>query len=120
MRHEANDLIDDKVRAHTVERHAWQFLKDTLKALPVRRRLDLAFHAAPAIRSQLDRYYELQVLRATGTTSYAAQHYKSIPQEARKNLAAWQRGRKVRSISSDTWFRWPAVSADVLLQGVVL
>ncbi|HTW71862.1 MAG TPA: hypothetical protein VME47_18400 [Acetobacteraceae bacterium] len=37
VRQEAGDLIDDKARAQTVERHAWLFLKENLKGLAVRR-----------------------------------------------------------------------------------
>ena len=80
VRQEAGDLIDDKARAQTVERHAWLFLKENLKGLAVRRRLDLIFHAQPAIRAKLDRSYELR--------NDAAHNYKSIPQEAR-DISAW-------------------------------
>ncbi len=80
VRQEAGDLIDDKSRAQTVERHAWQYLKDNLKSLAVRRRLDLIFHTQPNVRAQLAKDYDLR--------NDAAHNYKSIPKEA-KEISAW-------------------------------
>ena len=45
VRQEAQDLIDDKARAQNVERHAWRYLRENLKSVPIRRRLDLIFHS---------------------------------------------------------------------------
>jgi hypothetical protein len=83
VRQEVGDLVDDKAQAQTVERHAWQYLKDNLKSLTVRRRLDLNFHARPAVRSQLNKDYDLR--------NDAAHNYKSIPREA-KDISAWLEG----------------------------
>jgi hypothetical protein len=44
VRQEAAELIDGKANAHTVERHAWAFLKQSLKGFPVRRQLYMIFH----------------------------------------------------------------------------
>jgi hypothetical protein len=80
VRQEADDLIDDRARAQTVERHAWQYLKDNLKSVTVRRRLDLIFHAKPSVRAQLNKDYDLR--------NDAAHNYKSIPKEA-KDISSW-------------------------------
>ena len=80
VRQEAVDLIDEKARGQSVERHAWQYLQDNPKALAVRRRLDLIFHAQPAVRAQLDKDYELR--------NDAAHNYRSLPREA-KDVSAW-------------------------------
>lgn len=80
VRQEVGDLVDDKAQAQTVERYAWQYLKDNLRGLTVRRRLDLIFHAQPAVRSQLNKDYDLR--------NDAAHNYKSIPREA-KDISAW-------------------------------
>jgi hypothetical protein len=80
VRQEAGELVDDKVRAQTAERHAWLFLKANLKGLAVRRCLDLIFDAQPGIRAKLDRSYELR--------NDAAHNYKSIPKEAR-DISTW-------------------------------
>jgi hypothetical protein len=67
-------------RAHTIEGHAWRYLKENLKSLPVRRRLDLIFHTISALRAQLDKDYTVR--------SEAAHNYKLLPKEA-KNVSAW-------------------------------
>ena len=83
VRQEAGDLIDERARAQSVEGHAWRFLQDNLKALPVRRRLDLIFHTNPKARGQLDKDYEFR--------NEAAQNYRSLPKEA-KDISAWLQG----------------------------
>ena len=72
--------IDEKARAKSVERHAWRYLQDNLKALAVRRRLDLIFHTETAVRVQLDKDYELR--------NEAAHNYRHLPKEA-KDVSAW-------------------------------
>ena len=80
LEEEAKDLIDAKAGAQTVERHAWSYLKSNLKNLPVRLRLDLIFHANPAVRSELLKDYIVR--------NEAAHNYKSLPNEA-KDISAW-------------------------------
>jgi hypothetical protein len=80
VRQEVEDLIDEKARAKSVERHAWRYLQDNLKALAVRRRLDLIFHTETAVRVQLDKDYELR--------NEAAHNYRHLPKEA-KDVSAW-------------------------------
>lgn len=80
VRQEATELIDEKARAHTVDRHAWTYLKDNVKAFPVRRRLDLIFHTDQATRSQLNKDYDVR--------NDAAHEYKKLPREA-KDISAW-------------------------------
>jgi hypothetical protein len=80
VRQETKDLIDQKSKVQTVERHAWQYLQDNLKALAVRRRLDLIFHTIPTVRAQLDKDYELR--------NDVAHNYRYLPREA-KDVSAW-------------------------------
>jgi len=80
VRQEAADLIDEKTRSKSVEHHAWRYLQDNLRALAVRRRLDLIFHTNPAVRTQLDKDYEVR--------NEAAHNYRLLPKEA-KDVSAW-------------------------------
>jgi len=79
VREEANDIIEGKARAKTVDGHAWRYLQENLKSLPVRRRLDMIFHADQTTRGNLDRDYSVR--------NEAAHDYK-IPPEA-KDVSAW-------------------------------
>jgi hypothetical protein len=69
LRQETEKLIDGQARAHTIDGHAWRYLKENLKNLPVRRRLDLIFHTQPSVRAQLDRDYSLRTEAAHNNTS---------------------------------------------------
>jgi hypothetical protein len=80
VREEAKDLIDINARAHSVERHAWQYLKENLRNFPVRSRLDLIFHANPVARDRLKKDYDVR--------NDAAHDYKYLPKEA-KDVSAW-------------------------------
>lgn len=79
VRQETQDLVDEKARAKTIERHAWQYLKINIKSMPVRRRLDLIFHGK-SIRSDLDNDYDVR--------NDAAHNYKALPMES-KDISAW-------------------------------
>jgi hypothetical protein len=59
--------------------HAWRYLKENVKAFPVRRRLDLIFHEVPSVRASLDKEYSVR---------NEAAHYKLLPKEA-KDISAW-------------------------------
>lgn len=83
VRQEAQDLIDDKTRVQTVERHAWRYVRENLKSIPIRRRLDLIFHGKPSTRAQLNKDYDLR--------NDAAHGNKFIPKEA-KDISAWLSG----------------------------
>lgn len=80
VRQEANDLIDEKARAHTIEKHAWRYLKQNLKRLSVRKQLDLVFHSNQPVRSTLDKEYDFR--------NDAAHAYKKLPNEAR-DISNW-------------------------------
>jgi len=80
VRQEARDLIDEKARFRMIGRHAWRYLQENLKALPVRRRLDLIFHDNPTVRGQLDKDYELR--------NEVAHDDRLLPREA-KDVSAW-------------------------------
>ncbi len=79
VRKEAEDQIEAKAKGHTVERHAWNYLKANLKGLAVRLRLDIIFHGNPVVRNSLDKDYTLR--------NEAAHDYK-LPKEA-KDISGW-------------------------------
>ncbi len=80
VRKETEELIDEKSKTQAEERHAWQYLKDNLKSVPIRRRLDLIFHTNYPVRAELDKDYNLR--------NEAAHNYKFLPKEA-KDVSAW-------------------------------
>ncbi|WJI47250.1 hypothetical protein NL532_11775 [Mesorhizobium sp. C120A] len=80
VRKEAEDQVSNNARAHGLDGHAWRFLKENMKSLSVRRRLDIIFHAEPKARSELDRDYDVR--------NDAAHDYKHLPQEVR-DISAW-------------------------------
>jgi hypothetical protein len=80
VRKQTEDLIDEKATAQTVERHAWQFLKENVKNLKVRLRLDMIFHANATVRAGLQKDYDVR--------NDAAHNYKTLPEEA-KDVSAW-------------------------------
>jgi len=80
VRKETEELIDGKARSQTVERHAWRYLKENVRVLKVKHRLDLIFHDKPAVRASLQRDYEVR--------NEAAHDYKYLPREA-KDVFIW-------------------------------
>ena len=44
VRQEATEMIDEKARAKTIDGKAWQYIKENVKNIPVRHRLDMVFH----------------------------------------------------------------------------
>jgi hypothetical protein len=79
VREEANDIIEANARAKTIDGHAWRYLLENMKSVPVRRRLDMIFHADQATRSKLDRDYTVR--------NEAAHDYKNPPEA--KDVSAW-------------------------------
>jgi hypothetical protein len=80
VRKEAEDRIEEKSRARTVDGVAWRQLLETVKGIPVRRRLDLIFHNNQAVLSSLHKEYTVR--------NEAAHDYKWLPSEA-KDVSAW-------------------------------
>ncbi len=80
VRKEAEERIEEKSRARTVDGVAWRQLLETVKGIPVRRRLDLIFHGNPEVLSSLNREYTVR--------NDAAHDYKSLPSEA-KDVSVW-------------------------------
>lgn len=80
VRKETEDRVKELARAQTIERHAWLFLKENVKNVKVRLRLDLIFHSSPAVRAELEKDYERR--------NEVAHGYKLIPKEA-KDISAW-------------------------------
>lgn len=80
VRKEAEALIDEASTTKTVEKHAWRHMKDSVKSLSVRKRLDLIFHTKEGTRVELDKDYDVR--------NEAAHDYKMLPLEAR-DVSAW-------------------------------
>lgn len=80
VRKEAEERIEEKARARTVDGFAWRHLLDTVKAMSVRRRLDLIFHGKQAILNLLHKEYTVR--------NEAAHDYKLLPSEA-KDVSVW-------------------------------
>jgi hypothetical protein len=80
VREEAEERIEGRARAHTVDGLAWRYLKENMKSVPVRRRLDLIFHEDSAARTSLDKEYTVR--------NEAAHDYRSLPKEAR-DVSVW-------------------------------
>jgi hypothetical protein len=79
VRKEAQDRIENNARGRTIDGHAWRYLKENIKSLPVRRRLDLIFHENQNIRAKLDKEY---------TVRNEAAHDYRLPTEA-KDISVW-------------------------------
>ncbi|MBU9579031.1 hypothetical protein KTE26_11355 [Ralstonia mannitolilytica] len=80
VREESKETILEKASTKGVEKHAWEYLKASLKEFPVRKRLDLIFHSKPEIRAKLDADYTVR--------NEAAHNYKNLPAEAR-DVSQW-------------------------------
>jgi hypothetical protein len=80
VRQETEDRVEANSRAKTADGIAWRYILDNLKAVPIRKRLDMIFHANPNLRSSLDKDYELR--------NEAAHNYKMLPREAR-DISEW-------------------------------
>ncbi len=80
VRRETENLIDEKATSQTVDQYAWKELRQNVKGLKVRRRLDLIFHANPSVRKDLESDYELR--------NDIAHDYKKLPREAR-DVSTW-------------------------------
>ncbi len=75
VKKEAEEVVDTEGGTKTVARHAWSFLKKEMKRATVRQKLDLIFHAKPAVRSGLDKDYTVR--------NESAHNYSMLPPEAR-------------------------------------
>ncbi|PNG40870.1 hypothetical protein A1354_11900 [Pseudomonas asplenii] len=83
VRQESKEIVEENSRAKTIDRFAWQHLKDALKDYPVRKRLDLIFHANHKVREKLDKDYTVR--------NEAAHNYKALPSEI-KSVSTWLGG----------------------------
>jgi hypothetical protein len=80
VRKEAEERIEENSRARTVDGVAWRQLLETVKGIPVRRRLDLIFHGDQTVLNSLHKEYTVR--------NEAAHDYKSLPSEA-KDVSVW-------------------------------
>jgi hypothetical protein len=83
VRQEAKERIENNARAKTVDGIAWQYLLANSRGVPIRRQLDMIFHANTKMRASLHKDYELR--------NDAAHNYKMLPREAR-DVSEWLRG----------------------------
>jgi hypothetical protein len=79
VRNETEERVDENAKTRTINSHAWRYLNENVKNLPVRRRLDLIFHHQQAIRASLEKEYTVR--------NEAAHDYK-LPKEA-KDVSNW-------------------------------
>jgi hypothetical protein len=79
VRKETEVRVEENARTRTISSHAWRYLNDNVKNLPVRRRLDLIFHEQSETRATLEKEYTVR--------NEAARDYK-LPGEA-KDVSAW-------------------------------
>ena len=77
---ESGQLIDEKTRGKSVERHAWRYMKDNAKSVSVRNRLDLIFKGNEPVLKTLNKDYDLR--------NDITHNYKKLPAEVRE-LGDW-------------------------------
>jgi len=80
VRTETNSIIEEQARAQTIGKYAWDYMKQHLADVPVRRRLDLLFHSKPVARNKLHKNYDIR--------NDITHEYKPLPPEA-KDISAW-------------------------------
>lgn len=75
VKKEAKDVIEQKAAARTVDGRAWQYMALNLKAVPLRKQLDVIFHGNDKLLQSLHKDYDVR--------NEAAHDYKLLPAEAR-------------------------------------
>jgi hypothetical protein len=80
VRREVEQRVSENARRPTVDGYAWRYLSENLKSMSVRHRLDLIFHADHAVRSFLEKEYNVR--------NEAAHDYKQLPREA-PDISVW-------------------------------
>jgi hypothetical protein len=72
--------VEEKARSQSVEKYAWAYLKQNVRSMAIRLRLDIIFHSNPAVRKQLDKDYEFR--------NDVAHENGRLPAEA-SDISAW-------------------------------
>jgi len=80
VREEVKEIVENKAKIKSLDRYAWQHLKEGIKEYSVRKRMDLIFDGNPEIRGKLDKDYTVR--------NEAAHNYKKLPNEA-KDVSIW-------------------------------
>lgn len=80
LRQETTTRIEQHARAKTIDGIAWKHIQTNIKILPLRRRLDMIFHANRAVLDSLHDDYEIR--------NDAAHNYGRVPQEAH-DISEW-------------------------------
>jgi hypothetical protein len=76
----AKEVIGEKSPQKGIDGHAWRYLKDNLKGVPLRKQLDIIFHGNEKIRSSIDDNYDIR-----NDIAHNSQH---LPSNA-ADIAAW-------------------------------
>ena len=79
LRRETDTLVGDSAKGKTVDAQAWKFVKENIKSLSIRNRLDILFHADQKTRTRLNDDYTVR--------NEAAHDYK-LPARA-GDVSAW-------------------------------
>lgn len=80
VRKETESAVEQNARAKGKERHAWLFLKENVKTMTVRQRLEFLFDGKPDLLQKLKRTYEVR--------NEAAHDNRGLPVEI-ADLSAW-------------------------------
>ena len=80
VREEAKEIVENRVRTKSLDRYAWQHLKEGLKEYSVRKRMDLIFDGNQEVRGKLDKDYNVR--------NEVAHNHKTLLEEA-KDVAIW-------------------------------
>lgn len=80
VRKETESVVEQNARAKGKERHAWLFLKENVKTMTVRQRLEFLFDGKPGLLQKLKKTYEVR--------NEAAHDNKGLPVEI-ADLSAW-------------------------------
>lgn len=73
-------VIDEHADAKSVNGHAWRYLKTNLNGVSLRAQLDVIFHGNEALKSTLNKSYDIR--------NDVTHNYKSLPAEAR-DISNW-------------------------------
>lgn len=80
VRQETTSLIEVQAAGRKIEAHAWRFMKENIRTVSVRDRLDLIFNSDQKIRDSLDDDYTMR--------NEAAHNHKILPRNA-IDISAW-------------------------------
>jgi len=80
VKKQIQDVISEKARTRSVDRHAWSYLKQNVRSIPLRSQLDIVFHSNQAAQASLKKDYECR--------NELAHNNADLPRDA-ADLAMW-------------------------------